>query len=52
MIQWIPGGAEGLFDEMEAYRQTVVTPDPQVLADINARYGFTRVGPQIPVPEL
>ncbi len=53
MILWIPGGAEGLFDEMEAYRQTVTgAPDPQVLAAINARYGCTRAGPQIPIPEL
>jgi mannose-6-phosphate isomerase-like protein (cupin superfamily) len=51
MILWIPGGVERLFDEMEAYLQTVAgTPDEEVVAAINARYGAKRVGPQIPVP--
>jgi hypothetical protein len=37
----------------EAYRQTVTgAPDEQALAAIMARYGATRVGPAIPIPEL
>ena len=53
MIMWIPGGAEGLFQEMREYLQTVDgAPDPQVVAEIQARYGCTQVGPQIPVPRL
>jgi mannose-6-phosphate isomerase-like protein (cupin superfamily) len=51
MIMWIPGGAEGLFVEMGTYLQTVTgEPDQQVMAEIQARYGCTHVGPQIPVP--
>jgi hypothetical protein len=53
MIMWIPGGAEGLFQEMREYLQTVDgAPDPQVVAEIQARCGCTQVGPQIPVPRL
>jgi hypothetical protein len=53
MITWIPGGAEGLFQEMRAYLQTVDgAPDQQVVAEIQARCGCTHVGPQIPIPEL
>jgi hypothetical protein len=53
MIMWIPGGAEGLFEEMGTYLQTVTgQPDHQVVAEIQARYGCTHVGPQIPVPKL
>jgi uncharacterized RmlC-like cupin family protein len=53
MIMWVPGGAEGLFQEMRAYLQTVDgAPDKQVVADIQARYGCTHLGPQIPIPEL
>jgi mannose-6-phosphate isomerase-like protein (cupin superfamily) len=52
MIMSIPGGAEGVFADMEAYRQTVTgAPDEQALAAIMARYGATRVGPAIPIPE-
>ncbi len=52
VIAWIPGGAERLFGEMEAYLRAVAgTPDPEVVAAINARYGARRVGPQIPIPE-
>jgi quercetin dioxygenase-like cupin family protein len=52
MILWIPGGVERLFDEMEAYVQTVSgTPDPEVVAAINARYGARRAGAQIPIPK-
>ena len=52
MILWIPGGAERMFEEREAYLQTVAgNPDPEVVAAINARYGARRVGPQIPIPE-
>lgn len=51
LIQLIPGGAEGLFAEMDAYLQTVVgAPDQDVTAAIMARFGGTRVGGQIPVP--
>jgi len=53
MIQWIPGGAEGLFQEMRDYLQSAEgAPDQQVMTGIQARYGCTHVGPQIPVPEL
>jgi mannose-6-phosphate isomerase-like protein (cupin superfamily) len=53
MITWIPGGAEGLFQEMREYLQTVDgPPDPQVVAELRARYGCTHVGPQIPIPGL
>jgi quercetin dioxygenase-like cupin family protein len=53
VITWIPGGAEGVFAQMEAYRQSAEgTPDPQALAAIMASYGATTVGPAIPVPEL
>jgi hypothetical protein len=53
MIMWIPGGAEGLFQEMREYLQTVDgAPDPQAVAEIQARYGCTQVRPQIPVPRL
>jgi hypothetical protein len=51
MVLWIPGGVERLFDEIEEYLQTVSgTPDQEVVAAINARYGAKRVGPQIPIP--
>jgi mannose-6-phosphate isomerase-like protein (cupin superfamily) len=51
MIQWIPGGAEGLFQEMRDYLQSAEgAADQQVVAGIQARYGCTHVGPQIPVP--
>lgn len=53
MIMWIPGGAEGLFQEMRSYLQVADgAPDQQVVAEIQARYGCTHVGPQIPIPEL
>ena len=53
MIMWIPGGAEGLFQEMREYLQTVDgAPDQQVVAEIQARYGCTQVGPPIPIPRL
>lgn len=53
MIMSIPGGAEGVFAELEAYRRTVTgAPDEQALAAIMARYGATRVGSAIPIPEL
>jgi hypothetical protein len=53
MIMWIPGGAEGLFQEMREYLQTVDgAPDPQAVAEIQARYGCTQVGPPIPIPRL
>jgi hypothetical protein len=49
MIMWIPGGAEGFFHEMREYLLTAGgAPDRQVVADIQARYGCTHVGPQIP----
>jgi mannose-6-phosphate isomerase-like protein (cupin superfamily) len=51
MILWIPGGAERLFQDMREYLQAVGgAPDPQVAAEIQARYGCTHVGPQIPIP--
>ena len=51
LIQLIPGGTEKLFAEMDAYLQNVVgAPDEQVTAAIMARYGGTRVGPQISIP--
>ena len=51
MIMWIPGGAEGLFLDMREYLQTAgETPDPQVVTELQARYGCTHVGPQIPIP--
>jgi mannose-6-phosphate isomerase-like protein (cupin superfamily) len=51
MILWIPGGAEGLFQEMRDYLQSAEgAADQQVVAGIQARYGCTHVGPQIPVP--
>jgi mannose-6-phosphate isomerase-like protein (cupin superfamily) len=51
MIMWIPGGAEGLFLDMREYLQTAGgAPDPQVVADLQARYGATHVGPPIPIP--
>jgi quercetin dioxygenase-like cupin family protein len=50
MIMWIPGGAEGLFQEMSDYLQGIHgEPDQQVVAQIRARYGATFVGPQIPI---
>jgi mannose-6-phosphate isomerase-like protein (cupin superfamily) len=50
MIMWIPGGAEGLFQEMSEYLQSINgDPDPQVVAEIRARYGAIHVGPQIRV---
>jgi len=53
VIMWTPGGAEGVFAEMEAYRQSAEgTPDAQALAAIMASYGATTVGPTIPIPEL
>lgn len=52
VILWIPGGAEGVFAEMEAYRQSAGgSPDPQAMAAIMASYGATTVGPAIPIPE-
>jgi hypothetical protein len=51
MIMWIPGGAEGLFLDMREYLQTAGgAPDPQAVADLQARYGATHVGPPIPIP--
>ena len=53
MIMWIPGGAEGLFEEMRDYlHRAGGAPDRQVVADIQARYGCTHVGPRIPIPDL
>jgi mannose-6-phosphate isomerase-like protein (cupin superfamily) len=52
LILWIPGGAEGVFAEMDTYRRTAAgTPDQQILDSILGRYGATRVGPPIPIPE-
>ena len=49
MILWISGGAEGVFEEMAAYRQTVTgTPDLQMMTAILARNDCIRVCPQIP----
>jgi mannose-6-phosphate isomerase-like protein (cupin superfamily) len=51
MIMWIPGGAEGLFLDMREYLQAAGgTPDPQVVADLQARYGAAPAGPPIPIP--
>jgi hypothetical protein len=51
MIFWIPGGAEGLFQEMRDYLQSAGgAAGQQVVAGIQARHGCTHVGPQIPVP--
>jgi mannose-6-phosphate isomerase-like protein (cupin superfamily) len=51
MIMWIPGGAEGLFLDMRNYLQAAGgAPDPQIVADLQARYGATHVGPPIPIP--
>jgi mannose-6-phosphate isomerase-like protein (cupin superfamily) len=51
MIMWIPGGAEGLFLDMREYLQAAGgAPDPQAVADLQARYGATHVGPPIPIP--
>jgi hypothetical protein len=53
MITWIPGGAEGLFQDMQDYLEAVGgAPDPQVVAELQARYGCTHVGPPIPIPGL
>ena len=53
LIMWIPGGAEGLFQEMRNYLEAAGgAPDPQVVAELQARYGCTHVGPQIPIPGL
>jgi mannose-6-phosphate isomerase-like protein (cupin superfamily) len=53
MILWTPGGVERLFEEMDAYRQSVSgTPAEEALAAIMARYGGKSVGPPIPVPQL
>jgi mannose-6-phosphate isomerase-like protein (cupin superfamily) len=53
VIMWLPGGAEGLFQEMREYLQGIGgDPDQQVVAEIQARYGCTHVGPQIPIPAL
>ena len=50
LIQFIPGGTEELFAEMSAYLQNVVgPPDEEATAAIMARYGGTRLGPQIPI---
>lgn len=52
MIMWIPGGAEGLFQEMREYLQTArEAADQQVVADIQARYGCTHVGPRISISD-
>lgn len=51
LIQLIPGGTEDLFAELFAYLETVDgAPDEEVTAAIMARYGGTRVGPQISIP--
>ena len=51
MIMWIPGGAEGLFLDMTEYLHTAgAAADPQAVADLQARYGATHVGPPIPIP--
>jgi len=51
MIMWLPGGAEGLFQEMRDYLQGIDgDPDQQVVAELQARYGCTHVGPQIAIP--
>jgi quercetin dioxygenase-like cupin family protein len=50
LIQLVPGGTEALFAEMGAYVESVVgTPDEEVTSAIMARYGGTRVGPQISI---
>jgi quercetin dioxygenase-like cupin family protein len=51
MIMWMPGGAEGVFAEMEEYRRSLTgPPDEKALAAILARYGAANVGPAIPIP--
>ena len=53
MIMWIPGGAERPFQEMRDYLRTAGgAPDPQVVAELQARYGCTYAGSQIPIPGL
>jgi hypothetical protein len=53
MIMWIPGGADGLFQEMREYLQTVDgAPDPEMVAEIQARYRCTQVGSKIPISRL
>jgi mannose-6-phosphate isomerase-like protein (cupin superfamily) len=53
VIMWLPGGAEGLFQEMRDYLQSVDgDPDQQVVAELQARYGCAHVGPQIAIPGL
>ncbi|HZC51410.1 MAG TPA: cupin domain-containing protein [Mycobacterium sp.] len=43
-----PSGLEGMFSEIGAYLARLHgPPDEQVIADINARYGVTPVGPPI-----
>jgi mannose-6-phosphate isomerase-like protein (cupin superfamily) len=51
MIMWLPGGAEGLFQEMSDYLQGIDgDPDPRVVAELQARYGCAHAGPPIAVP--
>jgi mannose-6-phosphate isomerase-like protein (cupin superfamily) len=51
MIMWIPGGAEGLFQDVREYLLAAGgAPDPQVVTGLQARYGCTHVGPPIPIP--
>jgi hypothetical protein len=51
MILWIPDGAERVFEEMEEYVRTAAgSPEQEVTAAILARYGATRVGPPIAIP--
>jgi mannose-6-phosphate isomerase-like protein (cupin superfamily) len=50
LIMWLPGGAEGLFVEMSQHLRSDGAPDPQVVADIQARYGASPAGPQISIP--
>jgi mannose-6-phosphate isomerase-like protein (cupin superfamily) len=52
MILWNPGGAERVFEEMEEYARTAAgSPEQEVTAAILARYGATRVGPPIAMPQ-
>jgi quercetin dioxygenase-like cupin family protein len=50
-ILYLPGGAEGVFAEMAEHRRTAAAPDDQATAAIMARYGATRVGPQLRIPD-
>ncbi len=51
MKRWLPGGAEGLFQEMSDYLRGVDgDPDQQVAAGLRAGHGRVHAGPQIAIP--